>query len=75
MLLLLIKAYGESNAMSASESKSNKLTERQILKARKADCMNADQLEFFRERLLELHESTCARIEEAERANDQSHGF
>ncbi|UTW45096.1 TraR/DksA C4-type zinc finger protein [bacterium SCSIO 12696] len=51
--------------MNASSSKTKKLTEEQILKAPKADYMNPGQLEFFRERLLGLHDSTCARIKDA----------
>ena len=48
-----------------SESKPKKLTEKQILRAPKSQYMNADQLEFFRNRLLDLHESTRVRIQEA----------
>lgn len=51
--------------MSADKSDTKTLTEAQILKSRKADYMNDDQLEFFRQRLVDLHESTCIRIDEA----------
>lgn len=51
--------------MTMSTSKIRKLTEKQILKAKAADYMNDEQLEFFRNRLVELHESTCVRIQEA----------
>ena len=51
--------------MNTADSKPSKLSEKDILKARKSDYMNADQLEFFREKLLELHQTTLARIEEA----------
>ena len=51
--------------MNAATSKNKKLTEEQILKARKSDYMNTDQLEFFRQRLIDLHSTTCARIQEA----------
>lgn len=45
--------------------KPHKLTEKQIIKAPESDYMNAEQLEFFRERLLDLHQSTSARIQQA----------
>lgn len=52
--------------MSATKTKPKKLlTEKQILKAKKSDYMNDDQLAFFRERLLELHHSTMQQIEDA----------
>ena len=51
--------------MNASNGKSKLLSEKQILKARKSDYMNLDQLEFFRQRLIDLHKTTCARIQEA----------
>jgi len=40
----------------------SKLTEKQILNAPESQYMNAEQLEFFRERLLDLHEITVTRI-------------
>jgi len=43
----------------------SKLTEKQILDAPDSDYMNAEQLEFFKERLLDLYKSTSARIIEA----------
>ncbi len=51
--------------MNTSDSNVNKLSEKQILKAPKSDYMNSDQLEFFREKLLDLHKSTLERIQEA----------
>jgi len=48
-----------------STSKSNKLTEKQILRAAASKYMNQEQLQFFKEKLLSLHESTCKQIEEA----------
>ncbi len=51
--------------MTTKKSKPKKLTEKQISSAPESDYMNADQLEFFRRRLVELHDSTRARIQEA----------
>ena len=45
--------------------KIRELSEKQILEAPESNYMNADQLEFFRRRLVELHDSTRARIQEA----------
>ena len=41
------------------------LTEKQVIDAPESEYMNPEQLEFFRERLMGLHESTCMRIQEA----------
>ena len=41
------------------------LSEEQILAAPESDYMNAEQLAFFRQRLMELYDSTCDRIQEA----------
>ncbi|WP_257275825.1 MULTISPECIES: TraR/DksA C4-type zinc finger protein [unclassified Endozoicomonas] len=41
------------------------LTEDQIKQAAESDYMNSEQLDFFKHRLLVLHESTEARIQEA----------
>ncbi len=41
------------------------LSEEQILAAPESDYMNAEQLVFFRQRLMELYDSTCDRIQEA----------
>lgn len=41
------------------------LSETEILSAPASDYMNAEQLAFFKNRLIELHESTCTRIKEA----------
>ncbi len=41
------------------------LSEEQIRKAPESDYMNAEQLAFFRQRLIELHESTSVRIRES----------
>ena len=51
--------------MNMKQTKPRQLTEKQILKAPKSQYMNSDQLEFFRNRLLDLHKSTCERIQEA----------
>ena len=51
--------------MIMATSKPHQLTETQILEASEDDYMNADQLEFFRCRLLELQDSTRKRIQEA----------
>lgn len=52
--------------MNEKKSKSKDLlTEKQILNAPESNYMNADQLDFFRCRLVELHDSTRARIQEA----------
>ena len=51
--------------MNASRSKTKILSEEQVLKAPKKDYMNANQLEFFRLRLLELYDSTRERIQQA----------
>lgn len=40
-------------------------TEEQILAAPEDDYMNDEQLEFFRQKLIELHDTTRARIQEA----------
>lgn len=42
------------------------LSQEQILQSDPSDYMNPEQLEFFKSRLLELHESTCKRIQEAQ---------
>ena len=44
-----------------------KLTEEQILKAPKSKYMNEEQLAFFKQRLLDLYESTCQQIEDAKK--------
>lgn len=46
-------------------STSNPLSEEQIKAAPESDYMNADQLEFFKNKLLELYEATDVRIQEA----------
>ncbi len=51
--------------MKSSKPTSQELSEQQILEAPESDYMNVEQLAFFKNRLLELHESTRARIEEA----------
>ncbi len=51
--------------MSSSKSTSHQLTEEQILEQPESDYMNAEQLAFFKQRLLDLHETTSVRIEEA----------
>lgn len=48
-----------------NSSKSYQLSEKQIKEASESDYMNAEQLAFFKNRLLELYESTSARIQEA----------
>lgn len=51
--------------MIMSKSKPRQLTEKQIIAAPESEYMNPEQLDFFREKLLQLHKSTCARIQEA----------
>lgn len=46
---------------------SKKLTEEQLLKAPKSKYMNEEQLVFFKERLIELHDSTCQQIVDAKK--------
>lgn len=48
-----------------NSSETNLLTEEQIKTSPEADYMNAEQLEFFKNRLLELHQLTGDRIQEA----------
>lgn len=48
-----------------TNSDAKKLTEEQIIAAPESEYMNDDQLEFFRQRLLDLHESTKERIQMA----------
>ncbi|WP_339890082.1 TraR/DksA family transcriptional regulator [Neptuniibacter pectenicola] len=51
--------------MNISQKDQCALTEEQIIKAPKSDYMNAAQLEFFRRRLTQLHETINERIQEA----------
>lgn len=51
--------------MNSSKLKSDQLTEKKILASSESDYMNDEQLAFFKNRLIELHESTRARIVEA----------
>ncbi len=51
--------------MNSSKSKSRQLTEKQILKQSQSKYMSAEQLAFFKNRLLELYETTGVRIQEA----------
>ena len=48
-----------------NDSESPLLTQEEILAAPEEDYMNADQLAFFRQLLLELHDTTVARVREA----------
>ena len=50
--------------MTTSNVKKPKLSIEKILRAPKADYMNADQLEFFKHELLELFDSTKIRIQD-----------
>jgi len=50
---------------SMSTLKTEMLTEEQVIAAPESDYMNQEQLDFFREKLIELHKSTCIRIQEA----------
>ncbi len=50
--------------MNKNELETQKLTEEQIKEAADEDYMNEEQLQFFKELLIELHESTQARIQE-----------
>lgn len=51
--------------MNSSKSKPQILTEEAIKKAPDSDYMNAEQLAFFKNRLIELHDETTLRIQEA----------
>ena len=51
--------------MSISEPTPKLLSEQQIKAAPESEYMNAEQLEFFRQRLIALHDSTLARIQKA----------
>lgn len=51
--------------MNSSNVKLRVLTEKQIIDAPESDYMNAEQLAFFRCRLLDLHKSTNVRIQDA----------
>ncbi|WP_086933874.1 TraR/DksA C4-type zinc finger protein [Agarilytica rhodophyticola] len=46
-------------------SKPCSLTEEEIINAPESEYMNKEQLGFFRQKLLDLHKSTCVRIQEA----------
>ena len=48
--------------MSASDSEPKLLTKEQILASNEQDYMNEEQLAFFRQLLLDLHESTLAHV-------------
>jgi len=50
-----------------STSKANLLSDEEILKAPESEYMNADQLAFFKQKLIELYESTCTQIEDAKK--------
>lgn len=51
--------------MNSSNSTPGQLSEKQILEADESDYMSPEQLEFFKNKLSELYESVCARIQEA----------
>ncbi len=51
--------------MNSSSSGSKLLTKEQVLAAPEQDYMNPDQLAFFKQLLLELHELTLVRVREA----------
>jgi len=51
--------------MNTSNNEPQLLTKEQILAAPEQDYMNDDQLTFFRQLLIELHESTLVRVREA----------
>lgn len=51
------------------------LSQEQILESSESDYMNAEQLAFFRKRLIELHDSTRARIQEAKEQMASPMGF
>ena len=50
-----------------STSKASLLSDEEILKAPQSEYMNADQLAFFKQKLIELYESTCQQIEDAKK--------
>ena len=56
-------------------SDADKLTEEAIIEAPESDYMNDAQLAFFKAKLLALHESTCARIDEAKQQMSTPMGF
>ena len=45
--------------------KTSNISEEMILAACDSQYMNPEQLDFFKQRLLDLHKSTCSRIDEA----------
>ncbi len=47
------------------QSEPKEMSEKEVREAPESDYMNADQLAFFRKRLIELHEITRAHIQEA----------
>ena len=61
--------------MTAAKQKPKLLSEKQILRASKANYMNADQLGFFRQRLIDLHDTVCTRIEDARNQMVNPMGF
>lgn len=58
--------------MNSPDSETKLLTEEQVLAASEQDYMNEEQLAFFKNLLLELHESTLVRIREAKEQMSQS---
>ncbi len=53
--------------MSRFQSDNCILSEEQIIAAPESDYMNEEQLEFFRHRLIELHQSVTERLQEAKK--------
>ena len=54
-------------------SKTKLLTKKQLLAAPKKNYMNEEQLAYFRQLLLELHETTLAHIQDAKKQMAQPH--
>lgn len=65
LLTLLKNKLDQINIMSSSKLSADLLTEEQIQKASESDYMNTEQLAFFKNRLIELYESTNVRVQEA----------
>ena len=59
--------------MTMTKSETKLLSKKQILAAPKKNYMNDEQLNFFRNLLIELHESTLERIQQAKEHMTQPH--
>ena len=61
------------SAKNMRDSDTKLLTKEQIIAASEQDYMNKEQLAFFRQLLLDLHESTLVRIQEAKEQMTRAH--